>query len=105
VIFDVRIYTTVPGKLNAWLKLYEEHAYPTQQKYLGKPVLFATTEVGPLNQVIHIWGFASQADREERRTKMDADPAWAKYRQMSAEAGYLLAQEDRICKSASFSPL
>jgi hypothetical protein len=105
MIFDLRIYTLHPGKTAAWLKLYEEFAFPTQQKYLGKPVLFTTTEVGPLNQVIHIWRFDSQGDREQKRNAMMADPAFATYLKKSAELGALASQENRILKSTSFSPL
>lgn len=104
MIYDLRIYTTRPGQLGAWVKLYEEHAWPLQQKYLGKCVFFTTTEVGPLNQVVHCWQFASQSDRETRRNAMEADPGWTKYRTLSAERGYLLAQENRILKAAAFSP-
>jgi hypothetical protein len=35
------------------LKLYEEHGHPTQTKHCGEPVFYATTGVGPLNQVVH----------------------------------------------------
>jgi len=61
--------------------------------------------IGPLNQIVHVWGYQSQAEREEKRGRMEADPAWAEYRRLSGERGYLLAQENRIVKSASFSPL
>lgn len=105
MIFDLRIYTAKPGQLAAWVKLYEEHAWPSQQKYLGTPVFWATSEVGVLNQAVHCWAFESQADREERRAKMEADPVWSAYRKLSAERGLLLSQENRILKSTSFSPL
>jgi hypothetical protein len=105
MIFDLRIYTIHPGKMGAWLKLYEEFAYPTQQKYLGKPVAFTTTEVGPLNQVIHLWKFESHGEREQKRATMMADPAFQTYLKKSAELGAVASQENRILKSTSFSPL
>jgi len=105
MIFDLRIYTCHPGKMADWLKLYQEKGFPIQVKHLGKPVFFATTEVGTLNQVVHCWPFQSMADREQRRAAMDADPGWAEYRKASAQAGYIARQEDSILKSVSFSPL
>ena len=105
MIFDLRIYTLKAGKLNAWLAMYEKHAFPIQVKYLGKPIMFTTTECGPLNQAIHLWGYASQAEREEKRGAMEKDPEWASFRKMSAEAGYMDHQENRILKSVPFSPL
>jgi len=53
MIFDLRIYTLHNNKFTAWLKLYEEHGHPSQVKHCGEPVFYATTEVGPLNQVVH----------------------------------------------------
>lgn len=105
MIFDLRIYTAVPGKLGPFVKLYQDHAWALQQKYLGKCVFWTTTEVGPLNQAVHCWAFESMADREQKRAAMEADPGWTTYRNLSAEKGYLLAQEDRIMRSTSFSPL
>jgi NIPSNAP len=105
MIFDLRIYTMHPGKLQSWLKLYEAHGLSIQTKHLGKPIMFATTEVGPLNQVIHLWGYASQGERETKRNAMVADPAWPEFLKKSAELGAAMQQENRILKSTSFSPL
>lgn len=105
MIFDLRTYTCHPGKAGDWLKLYEEKGYPVQLKYLGKPLFFTTTEIGTLNQIVHCWMFQSLADREQRRGDMEKDPAWAEYRRLSGERGYIARQEDVILKSASFSPL
>ena len=105
MIFDLRIYTFKPGDLTAWLALYEEHAYPIQVRYLGKPVVFTTTEVGPLNQAIHLWAYADQAERERKRNAMQQDPEWLAYLKMNTEAGYMLHMENHILRSTSFSPL
>jgi hypothetical protein len=105
MIFDLRIYTFKPGLQNAWLAMYEKHAYPIQLRYLGKPVVFTTTEVGPLNQVVHLWAYADQAERERKRNAMQQDPEWQVYVKMNTEAGYMEHMENRILRSTSFSPL
>jgi hypothetical protein len=105
MIFDLRIYTFKPGAQNAWLAMYEKHAYPIQLRYLGKPVVFTTTEVGPLNQVIHLWAYADQAERERKRNALQQDPGWQTYLKMNTEAGYMEHMENRILRSTSFSPL
>jgi hypothetical protein len=102
MIIDVRIYSCHPGKLAAAVKLYEEFGFPHQVKYLGKPIFYGTTEVGPLNQIVHAWGYASQAEREQKRDRMEADPGWIEYRRLSAERGYLISQENRIIKTTAF---
>src|ERR1035437_6827710 len=105
MIFDLRIYTFKPGKQSAWLSKYETHSYPIHLRYLGKPVVFTTTEVGPLNQVVHLWAYADQAERERKRNAMQQDPEWQAYLKMNTEAGYMDHMENRILRSTSFSPL
>lgn len=105
MIVDLRTYTMVPGRLASFLELYEKEGLPVQEKHLGKPIGYFVTEVGALNQVVHLWGYESQADRERRRNAMDADPAWIAYRKKSAATGNIQLQENKILKSTSFSPL
>ena len=104
MIVDMRIYTTRPGKLAAFVMLYKDHAWDLQQKYLGRCLGWYTTVEGPLNQVVHFWAYDDQGDREERRGAMAADPAWSEYLRQSEDAGYLLAQENRILRPTDFSP-
>jgi hypothetical protein len=105
MIFDLRIYTLHPGKLPAWLKMYEQYGHPTQVKHCGEPVFYATSEVGMLNQVVHVWQYKSQGEREQKRDALMADPAFQDYLRRSAEMGAHLQQESRILRSTSFSPL
>ena len=105
MIVDLRTYTMVPGRLAAFLEMYEKEGLPIQNKHLGKPNGYFVTEIGALNQVVHLWGYASLADREKKRAAMEADPDWAAYRKKSAAAGNIHTQENKILKSTSFSPL
>jgi hypothetical protein len=105
MIIDLRTYTMVPGRLNAWLKLYESEGLPIQIRHLEKLIGVFTTDVGILNQVVLMWGYASQADREQRRGAMEADPSWIAYRKKSAEAGNVQHRENKIIKSTAFSLL
>jgi len=59
--------------------LYERAALPLQRKHLGRLIGFFVSEIGPLNQVVHLWAFDSLADREQRRKAMEADPLWPSY--------------------------
>ena len=102
MIVDMRIYTVRPGKLAAFVKLYQDNAWPLQQKYLGDCIGWYTTIEGTLNQVVHLWRYTSQADRETRRGVMATDPGWASYVRLSEEAGFLMAQENRILRATEF---
>ena len=104
MIVDMRTYTVRPGKLAAYVALYKEHAWPLQQKYLGRCLGWYTAAEGMLNQVVHIWAYEDQGDRERRRTAMAADPAWGAFLKKSEEMNLLLAQENRFLKPTDFSP-
>jgi predicted YcjX-like family ATPase len=102
MIVDLRIYTVRPGQLENFVALYRDYAWPLQQKYLGRCLGWYTSAEGQLNQVVHLWAYESQADREERRAKMAIDPAWKDYLRRSSEAGLLVAQENRFLKPTEF---
>ena len=34
MIFDLRIYTLHPGRLPAWLKMYEQYGHPQESRIL-----------------------------------------------------------------------
>jgi hypothetical protein len=86
-----------------FLRLYETEGLPIQTRILGRLIGFFTTEIGPLNQVVHLWGYESLDERERRRAQMVADPAW------KALAPNILpmikAQESKILNPAPFSPI
>jgi hypothetical protein len=105
MIVEMRTYTLKPLRTGDFLKLYEQAALPLQLKYLGHLIGFFVSEVGPLNQVVHLWGFDSLAQRESRRKQMEEDPAWAPYREALRELDVVVSQESKVLRSTSFSPL
>lgn len=102
MLVDIRTYTFHPGKMQTWLELYQNYAWPLQQKYLGDCVGFYTTVEGTLNQVVHIWRYESLADREARRGAMAKDPGWAVFLEKSAQSGCLAAQQNSIARETPF---
>ena len=104
MIVEMRTYTLKPLRTADFLNLYEQAALPLQLKYLGHLIGFYVSELGPLNQVVHLWGFDSLAERESRRRAMEQDPGWKPYREALRDLDVILAQESKILKSASFSP-
>jgi hypothetical protein len=85
MIVDHRTYELQPGRLKDFLALYEKEGLPVQLKHLGNLVGYYTTEVGNVNEIVHIWGYQDLADRTRRRAAMAADPAWQAYLQKSRE--------------------
>ena len=105
MIVDLRTYTMVPGRLKAFLALYEAEGLPVQVRHQGEPMGYYVTEIGTNNQVVHLWRYDSLADRERRRNALEADPEWIAYRAKSAAAGNVQHQENKILKPTSFCPM
>lgn len=105
MIVELRTYTVKPLRTSDFLQLYEQAALPLQKKYLGQLIGFFVSEVGPLNQVVHLWGFDSLAERERRRQQMELDPGWALYRDALRDLDVILQQDTKLLKSVPFSPL
>jgi hypothetical protein len=102
MIYEQRTYTLPHGKMSEYLARYERNGLPLQMKYLGRLLGFFVSDVGPLNQVIHIWAYDSYADRECRRAALEEDPAWIAFKETNR--GSFLAQEVKIMRPAPFCP-
>jgi hypothetical protein len=103
MIVDVRTYTLVPRKMAAYLGLFEKHGLPVMQRHGLELMGYYTSQIGALNQVVHLWRYDSLADMEKKRAERDADPAWGAY--LSLTEGMVLAQEDKVMRSTPFSPV
>ena len=59
MIVEQRTYTLHPGKVPEYLRLYQAEGMAIQTRILGRMVGYFTTEIGPLNQIVHMWGYDS----------------------------------------------
>lgn len=102
MIFDHRTYVCRPGTIKKHMALYEKEGWEVQSHHLGQPILYAQTETGNVNSYVHIWVYKDAADRAERRANLQADPKWLAFLKLSAEAGNLVSQENKILTPVSF---
>lgn len=102
MLFDMRTYVCRPGTVKKHLALYRAEGLEAQRRHLGDPFFYGVTETGPLNSFVHIWAYASAADRERRRAALQADPEWKAYLEQSAAAGFIISQENRLLTAADF---
>lgn len=101
MIVDHRTYTLHPGKMKTFLELYASSGWPLQLQYLGDCVgWYTSTDIGQLNQVVHLWRYQDLSDRANRRAAMIADPAWPHYAE--AAAPLIQHQENKILSAAPF---
>ena len=103
MIIDERTYALHPGKIPEFLELYQAEGYAVQTSHLGEPVGWFWTEIGVLNQIVHLWGYENMADREKRRAGMAADPKWQAY--LKKASPYFREMQNRILIPAPFSPI
>lgn len=74
MIFEIRTYHTKPGAVAAYEKAFSE-AYPTRAKYGDNLWGYFHTDIGPLNQLIHIWAYESLQQRADIRAAAVKDPS------------------------------
>ncbi len=105
--FEMRIYTLagraeVPKLAKLW-----ELGIPERVKL--SPLCAAwVSELGALNQFIHIWGYKSVEDRNAVRVKAQATGNWppSALAKKTGLPGYeIVKQENKILAPASFSPI
>ncbi|WP_047153882.1 NIPSNAP family protein [Aneurinibacillus tyrosinisolvens] len=103
MIHEMRTYSVKIGKTQEYLQLFEEIGLAIISKY-AKLVGYWYTEIGELNQIIHIWEYESLDLRAERRKALYSDPEWLE--EFIPKAMPLLEkQESKILYPAAFSPI
>ena len=100
MIVEQRTYTTHPGKWRDFLALYEAEGLEHQMRILGRMVGFYHSEVGPLNQIIHLWAYENMEERETRRAARMQDAPFRAY--VAKMLPLLQSQESRILRPARF---
>ena len=84
------------------MEAFEKLALPVVTRHGLELMGFYTSQIGALNQIVHIWRYESLADLEKKRAARDADPAWPEF--LARTEGMVLMQENKIMKPTSFSP-
>ena len=102
MIVEQRTYTLHPGTVPEYLRHYQAEGLAIQRSILGNMVGYFYTEIGPLNQIVHMWAYQDLADRGRRRATLQADPEWRAY--TAKVRPFLMSQETKILIPAPFSP-
>jgi hypothetical protein len=95
-LVDHRIYTIKLRKMPEFLEVFDRLAMPVLLQTLGHPLGFYVSQVGPLNQMVHLWGYDSLADYEARSLARDTHPDFPAY--LAATEHLILAQENRLIR-------
>ena len=76
MIYDFRMYTLKPGCTPDYMAAVGELALPIRQRYGIKLAGWYYSDIGELNQVVHIWGYRDHAHLREGRAQFTSDPDW-----------------------------
>ena len=73
-VYELRWYRTQTGRAGEWLNHFKA-IQPVREKYSRRVGLWQT-EMGQLNEVVHLWAYADLNERAAVRAKVGQDPEW-----------------------------
>lgn len=92
MIYELRIYSCIPGRLPALLKRFENHTLKIWERHGIRQAGFFTTAVGPAsNDLTYLIAWESMGDREKRWSAFLADPEWIAAKAESEKDGQIVA--------------
>ncbi len=97
MLYEIRTYTLKPGAVPEFEKRFEA-GLPVRSKY-SELAAFWHTEIGPLNQVIHVWPYDDLNQRADVRARSAQEPDWPPKTQ-----DLILTMDSEIFIPAPFSP-
>jgi NIPSNAP protein len=97
MLYEIRTSQIAPGSLSEVEKRFGE-AYEYRKKY-SELIAFLHTEIGPLNEIVHIWGYRDLAERARIRAEAAKDPNWP-----PKTGEFIRAMKSEIVTPFSFLP-
>lgn len=97
VIYEIREYTTVPGRMPALVARFREHTTRIFAKHDMEVVFLSLTELGANsnNELVYVLRFDSIADMAAKWAAMQADPEWQEIKATTEADGPIVAQLER----------
>jgi NIPSNAP len=105
VIYELRIYRSLPNRLPALLKRFETNTLRIWEKHGIRQAGFWTTVIGESNQELtYLLAWESLAEREKKWVAFQTDPEWIAARDASEKDGPIVATlASSILQPTSFS--
>ena len=92
MIYELRIYRTLPGRLPALVKRFQNDTTRIWEKHGIRQAGFWTTLVGESNnELTYLLAWESLAERETKWPAFQADPEWHAARDASEKDGPIVA--------------
>jgi hypothetical protein len=92
MIYELRVYTCLPGRLPALLKRFETNTLRIWEKHGIRQAGFWTTMVGASNnELTYLLAWDSLGERQQRWAAFLSDPEWIAARDASEKDGLIVA--------------
>ena len=107
-VFELRIYTTHPGKLDDLHKRFRDHTNPLFVKHGMSLIAYYTPTDGAeaKNTLVYLLAYPSRKAREKAWTAFKNDPQWKKAFKDSRADGPIVAKvENKFLKPTDYSPI
>lgn len=106
MIYELRIYEAVAGKMKALHDRFASHTLNLFKRHGMKSVGYWTDEIGTSNRLTYILAFESLADREAKWAAFRKDPEWVQVLAETEKDGPLTARVNAtIMRPTSYSPM
>jgi hypothetical protein len=76
MIYELRTYTVKPGAIGDMVKAASTVSRDIRGDNFGKLEGYWFTEIGPLNQVMHMWSYRDFEERAKLRAELAKNPRW-----------------------------
>jgi NIPSNAP len=103
MIVEQRSYVVKAGRTADFLAAVETLGLPVMRPLLGGLIGYFVTEIGALDEVVHLWAYESLDDRARRRKAVAEHPGWPAF--VAAVQPLLERAASRVMTPASFTPL
>lgn len=107
-VYELRTYTTLPGRLPALNKRFADHTCKLFEKHGMKNEMYWTPTDEKLkdNTLIYVISHESQAAADKSWKAFQADPEWHKARDASEADGKIIVKVERVYMSPTeYSPV
>lgn len=107
MIYELRVYHCVPGRLPDLNRRFESITLKLWDKHGIRPVGFWTTLIGADHQTLYyLLEWDSLAERERRWSAFQSDPQWLAARAETEKSGQIVARiENQILAPTAYSKL
>ena len=97
-----RCYTLQPGADAQYSKFYGDEGFKIQAPILDNLVGWYTSEFGGVNQITHMWGYDSHADRDRKRAELAKNGPWQAF--LPKIRALMVSQDNKLLLPAPWSP-